>query len=71
MPRGISVSKWIICDIRVAVQVLRIGIPWHNRIRAQKVVNIRRTGPAQQFARKAGGMAPSLRRAPPHRQPLR
>jgi len=42
MPSRIGVSQWIICDVTIPIQALRIGIPWHNRICAQEAVNIRR-----------------------------
>lgn len=54
MPSGIGVSQGIISDIAIAVQVLWIGIPWHNRIRTDKVVNIRRIPPLQPLTEKAG-----------------
>jgi hypothetical protein len=46
MPSGILVSQWIIGDIAIPVEVLRVGIPRHDAIRADELVNIRRKRPS-------------------------
>jgi hypothetical protein len=49
MSCGICQFYWIIQHIAIPVQALRIGIPWHNRIRAQEAVNIRRKRPLSEM----------------------
>ena len=42
MSAGIGIPQRIIGHITIPIQVLRVGIPWHNSIGTDEVVNIRR-----------------------------
>ena len=52
MPTGIGIAQRIIPHVTVPVQVLRVVIPWHDRIRADEVVDIRRRRPSPLVKKK-------------------
>ena len=60
MPRRICITQRIIQHITIPVQTLWVGIPWHNGIRTEEAVNIRRI-PLPIHAKIMSGAIPALR----------